>query len=140
MKQYVDEKNADWSERVMTVGYEAFKGLTPDFIEGQLVRRYCSGSQNKEPAEYVLNTKPPTFNEAQRRMKQYRENRITIHGYSSKKVRTISTDKESTERSRSPYRFRRERCPRLSSPVTNLNYSHDGLLRKIDEVIEKKLE
>ena len=48
MKQYVDEKNSDWSERVMTVGYEAFKGLIPEFIEGQLVRRYCSDSQDKK--------------------------------------------------------------------------------------------
>ena len=140
MKQYVDEKNADWSERVMTVGYEAFKGLTPDFIEGQLVRRYCSGSQDKEAAEYVLNTKPPTFEEAQRRMKQYRENRITIHGHTSKKVRLLSTDKESPERSRSPYRSRRDRSPRRSSPATTMNSSHDELLKKIDEVIEKKLE
>ena len=73
MNQYVDEKNADWSERVMTVCYEAFKRLTPDFIEGQLDCRFCSGSQDKGAAEYVLNTKPPTFEEAQRRMEQCRK-------------------------------------------------------------------
>ena len=139
MRQYADEKEEDWSERVMTIGYDAFKGLTQDFIEGQIVRRYCSGSQDKEAAEHVLNLGPTTFEEAQRKMKQYRENRITIHGHSSRKVRTLSTEKDGQERNRSPYRSRRDRSPRRLSPAIYSNSSHDELLRKIEEVIELKL-
>ena len=37
------ETDADWSERVMSGGHKAFKGLATDFIEGEIVRRFCSG-------------------------------------------------------------------------------------------------
>ena len=73
MKKYFDEKNADWSERVMTVGYKAFNALTPELIEGQLVCCYCSGCTDTGATEYVLNTKPSTFRGAERKMKQYPE-------------------------------------------------------------------
>lgn len=171
MKQYADEKEEDWSERVMTVGYEAFKGLTQEFIEGEIVRRYCSGSLDKEAAEHVLNSSPATFEEAQKMLKKYRENRKAIHGYNSKKVRmismdhdrdrsrspyrsrrgrsprrsnkmvrTLSTDKDSRDKSNSPSRNRRNSSPRRSSPVQNINSSHEELIKRISEVIDKKIE
>ena len=174
MKQYVDESDEDWSERVMTVGYEAFKGLTPEFIEGEIVRRYCSGFQDKEAAEHVLNSSPNTFEDAQKLMRKYKENRKAIHGFNTKKVRKVSVDRGSIEQSESPYRQRRGRSPsrtdktvrtiakerinrdrsisphrnvrnyspRRQSPgsTNNLNALQEEFLRKIVEIVDKKIE
>ena len=149
LRQNAEESDADWSERVMTVGYEAFRGLANDFVEGEIIRRFCSGFQDKEAAEHVLNSSPRTFEEAQRMMRKFRENRKAIHGFGSKKVRNLSTQ---PTRNQSPQRAKRERSfsprrgfspnrdARNNSQSRSSNFSQEELIRKISEVIDQKID
>ena len=106
LKQTVDETIEDWSERVMTLGHEAYEGLASGFIEQQIVFRFCAGSIDKDAAQHVMNSQPATLEEAIQRMKRFKENNRSIFG-NSKRVHYLS----SRDRSKSPDFRRRSRSP-----------------------------
>lgn len=94
--QKVDESIEEWSERVMTHAYEAFVGVNPAFVEEEIVRRFCSGTQDKEAAQFVLNNGVRTLEQALTMMRRFRENSITIFG--QRRVRKLSAEpRPSTE-------------------------------------------
>ena len=113
LKQLVDEPLEDWTERVMTKANEAFRGIDAAFIEQEMIMRFCSGSNDKEAAQFVMNSSPTSLEDALRRFKRYRENSLTIYG-GSKRVRTMQ---KSQFRSASPSPSNRNNRPnRPQSP------------------------
>ena len=118
LKQGVDEPLEDWSERVMTKANEAFHGIDPAFIEQEMIMRFCSGSTDKEAAQFVMNCSPTSLEDAMKRFKRYKENSLTIYG-GSRRVRAIQ---RSNFRSRSPSPSRNNTQNVASSMSPRQNY------------------
>ena len=118
LKQGVDEPLEDWSERVMTKANEAFHGIDPAFIEQEMIMRFCSGSTDKEAAQFVMNCSPTSLEDAMKRFKRYKENSLTIYG-GSRRVRAIQ---KSNYRSRSPSPSRNNTQNVASSMSPRQNY------------------
>ena len=146
-RQGTDETDADWSERVMSVGHEAFKGLATDFIEDEIVRRFCACLNDKDAAEHVLNSSPRTFEETQHMIRKFEENRKAVHGYDNAKVRVINTElnpnssfsnRSSVERS--PSTNRNKSSNRPSAEFSPGNMSNQEFIQRIADLIDKKIE
>ena len=118
LKQGVDEPLEDWGERVMTKANEAFHGIDPAFIEQEMIMRFCSGSTDKEAAQFVMNCSPTSLEDAMKRFKRYKENSLTIYG-GSRRVRAIQ---KSNYRSRSPSPSRNNTHNQASSMSPRQNY------------------
>ena len=113
----------------MTKAYEAFHGLDATFIENQYVYRFCTGSLDKEAAQFTLNSSPTTLEEAQQKMKRFQENSLSVFG-SSKRVRYVKEDgRNSRDSSRSPSRYRgRNNRSRSRSPKPRFNSSNSDAI------------
>ena len=95
LSQNLDETLEEWSKWVMTHANEAFIGVNPAFIEEKIVRRFCSGTVDKEVVQFVLNSGARTLEQVQSMVKRYRENSITI--YVQKKIRKVKTRSDSSD-------------------------------------------
>ena len=71
LSQNFDGNLEEWSERVMTHAYEAFIGVIPAFIEEEIIRQFCSGTVDKEAAQFVFNSGVRTLKQAQSMTKRY---------------------------------------------------------------------
>ena len=91
LRQRADESLEDWSERVMTLAYQAFSGLGAAFVEQEMVTRFCSGLHDKDAAQFVMNSTPTSLDDALRRVRRYRENAISIYG-NTRKVRAVAKE------------------------------------------------
>jgi hypothetical protein len=118
LKQAVEETLEDWSERVMTKANEAFTGIDPAFIEQEMITRFCSGSNDKEAAQFVMNSSPTSLEDAMKRFRRYRENLLTIYG-GSRRVRAIQ---RSNYRAGSQSPNRNSQRNQSSSPRQNTSY------------------
>ena len=146
LSQNLDETLEEWSERVMTHAYEAFIGVNPAFIEEEIVRRFCSGTVDKEAAQFVLNSGARTLEQAQSMMKRYRENSITIYG--QKKIRKVKTRSESSDnastsseegKSKETSAKKKEEKSAESSSSTVLNITEEKLQALLSSAVEKAL-
>ena len=90
MMQGHDESIEEWADRVLDVGLEAFENVPDDVREEEFVRRFVMGSIDKEAAQFVINSRPATLEDAIARMKSHQENASLIFG--RKKVRGIEVE------------------------------------------------
>ena len=150
LRQGTEETDADWSERVMSVGYEAFKGLATDFIEEEIVRRFTSGLNDKDAAEHVLNSFPRTLEEAQQMTRKFRDNRKAIYGDDYANVRVINKElnpkssypnRSTIERSLSNHRSKSSnRSSAESSSSSSGKMSDQEFIERIADFIDQKIE
>ena len=63
-RQAPEESCVDWAERLQTLASQAFSNLPDDYVQKQLVLRFCQGSTDREAGQHTLNHKPPTLENA----------------------------------------------------------------------------
>ena len=139
LRQTVDESIEDWSERVMTLGHEAFNSIAPEFVEHQIVYRFCTGCLDKDAAQHVLNAQVSTLEEALQRMKRYKENSRSIYG-NSKKINLLSIwDLSKSPRSRSRGRSP-ARSPNRTSSDSKFGDHDSALKQSLEHWLSKTLK
>ncbi|XP_048249022.1 uncharacterized protein LOC125378153 [Haliotis rufescens] len=80
LRQGSDESLEEWAERVLQVAMAAFTDLPEDFVEQQVVRRFCQGCANKEAAHYVSNLGLRTLEAAMDSVQKYFQNTQAVYG------------------------------------------------------------
>ena len=89
LKQDTEESLEEWAERVQKLALEAFIGLPEDFVQEEVLWRFCQGCSDKETAQYAADRCPATIEEALRIIKMHIQNSKVIFG-SRKTVRQLS--------------------------------------------------
>jgi hypothetical protein len=94
LKQASDEELEDWAERVTKTAVIAFEGLPDDYVEKQMVLRFCQGCKNREAAQYAANLRLHTLEKAIDAIRTFLHNTQAVYGKSRREVRRISADSD----------------------------------------------
>ena len=99
---FVDECLEDWADRVQSLGNDAFITVGADYMNEEIVRKFCQGLADKEAATLISSKRLATLAEARQEAKLFRCTQKAVYG-SSRKVRAVSFSDEvkDTERKRS---------------------------------------
>ncbi|XP_067674737.1 uncharacterized protein [Haliotis asinina] len=115
LRQNSDESLEEWAERVLQVAIAAFPNLPDDFVEQQVVRRFCQGCANKEAAHYVSNLGLRTLESAMDAVQKYFQNTQAVYGRSvvrrDVKQSKLANDSEKEEYLESQMTFQSSHTP-----------------------------
>ena len=155
LSQAHDEAIDEWADRVLQVGIEAFETLPDATREEELVRKFTMGSIDKDAAQFVINRRPATLEDAIALMRGHQDNATLLFG--KKKIRALEVETlderyvramnmpsrdERTNKvhfESSPKRFTRDDKPSSGEKiVTALEDGFDRVLRKLDDQFKEQ--
>lgn len=78
LTQNSGESLEEWSDRLLTLGSKAFKGLPDSYAEEQVIDRFCLGLPDKEAGEHVALKETGTIQQAIQAVRKYQRVHNTI--------------------------------------------------------------
>ena len=95
LTQNSGESLEEWSDRLLTLGSKAFKGLPDSYAEEQVIDRFCLDLSDKEAGEHVALKEPGTIQQAIQAVRKYQRVHNTIKPKrESKKKIEVATEEE----------------------------------------------
>ena len=79
-RQSPDESSVEWADRLLTLASRAFPGLPDDYVNRQIVMRFCLGGYDKEAGQFALNSRPQTIDETLDLVRWYQHTHRAIYG------------------------------------------------------------
>ena len=90
-RQTPDEPCIEWGDRLLILASQAFPGLPDEYVQGQIVNKFCQGGYDKEAMQHTMNSRPKTLDEALEEARWYQHSHRAIFGARSRKeVREVS--------------------------------------------------
>ena len=104
-QQRNDESLTEWADRLSTLAMQAFPGLPEEHLQRQVIMRFCQGSNsnNRKAAQFAINSRPKTLDEALYLVRLYRYKYRTLHGKVKKDAFRHSSEAWPSESKRSAY-------------------------------------
>ena len=104
-QQRNDESLTEWADRLSTLAMQAFPGLPEEHLQRQVIMRFCQGSNsnNRKAAQFAINSRPKTLDEALYLVRLYRYKYRTQHGRLKKDAFQHSSEAWPSESKRSAY-------------------------------------
>ena len=88
-RQNSEESYVEWAERLQTLASQAFPNLPNDYVQKQLVLRFCQGSTDREAGQHTLNHQPPTLDDALRVTRMFQHAKQAMHGKPWKEIKPL---------------------------------------------------
>ena len=88
-RQAPDESTMEWADRLMTLASQAFPELPEDYVQGQIVMRFCQGNFDKEAGQHAMNSRPKTLEDAVDMVRWYQHTYRAIYGKGRSNVREV---------------------------------------------------
>ena len=101
MKQKPDESLEEWAERVQKLALEAFVDLPEQYMNREIVTKFCQCLVDKEAAQSASDRAPDTIEDALRIVKTHIQNSKAIYG-GRKPIRQLSMVDYPNEYSQAP--------------------------------------
>ena len=136
MTQTKDESYNDWADRVLSQATLAFRHLPEDYMQSQVILRFCLGCKDKDAGESVANMHPPTVEEAVDKVKWA----VHTHGQVRGKAKAFGGSQGIGEDDVhvAAVRFAQEdRVDKLESRIDKMEVRMERMERKMDQVLEK---
>ena len=89
-RQTSEESCAEWADRLFTLATQAFPKLPDEYVQKQLVLRFCQGSTDREAGQHTLNCQPATLEQAIRITRMFQHARQAMHGRPRKDIKQVS--------------------------------------------------
>ncbi|XP_048241950.1 uncharacterized protein LOC125374725 [Haliotis rufescens] len=93
MRQQPDESLEKWSERLTSTATIAFDRLPEDYVERQVIMRFCLGCEQKEAGQYAANLHPFSLEKAMDAVRTFQHTHQAIYG-KPRQIRYLASDRE----------------------------------------------
>ena len=114
-RQAPAETCMEWADRLLTLATQAFSNLPEDYVQRQLVLRFCQGSSDREAGQHTLNCQPPTLDQAIRITRMFQHTRQAMFGKSRKDIKQVAAQLDETRDGRD-IDIRKVGSPHLPQP------------------------
>ena len=91
-RQASQEPLRDWANRLTDLALEAFPGLPQDYIQQQVIMRFCSGCLDRDAGLHTLNQKPDTLESALNIHEWYQQSHRAIYGRIRREIKFNAVD------------------------------------------------
>ena len=109
-RQAPDESVVKWADRLMTLASQAFPDLPENYVQKQVVMRFCQGSSDKDAGQHALNSRPQTIERAIEDFKWFQLSHRAIFGKSRKEVKQTTLPEVA---------FQEQHVRKVSAPSAN---------------------
>ena len=140
IRQKPTESLEEWAEKVLRTGNLAFKNLPDQFLDEQVIMRFCLGCRNGDAGLYASTSCPRTLEQAIEMIKRYEQNLNAVKGHQTSDSRPARRDvrrvSRESEEEQDCFRVAQVQT-RADDRMSRLERRLEGMSASLSKVVEQ---